>query len=326
MQTLAARFEVRAVCDPIAHRAEQTAKELGARSIDGFRNLAAAEDVDALMILSARWFGALPIFAACDYGKAVYCGASVDINTMQADELRDRVRDSGIAFMAEFPNRLAPATIRLQELIATKLGAPKLLFCNQRHTAEHCNLATQDISMRHLVEMVDWCRYVTGREVVAVTGSSHVPVEVPSEASVNTADAGDYTVLTLDFSDPGSPGSGPMAQIAHGSYVPPELTEAAAFRRAADMQIICENGIAFVDLPSSLVWFDKAGQHHESLDNERPVGEQLLMQFHRSVSSLVLKSASLEDGYRAMSLVIAARRSHLEGQRIAIDHGPMPSY
>lgn len=314
------------MCDPIAHRAEQTAREVGARAVDGFRCVAAAEDIDALMILSARWFGPLPILAACDHSKAVYCGASVDIDSTQAQTLRRRVQESGIAFMAEFPNRLAPATIRLQELIATRLGAPRLLFCNQRHTAGADSIATQDANMRHLVEMVDWCRYVVGREAVAVVGASHVPVNSPCDHTpCFDADAGDYSVMTVDFSDPsGEPGGGPMAQIAYGSYVPPELSEAAAFRRPADMQVICERGIAFVDLPSTLTWFDTAGQHTESLGDERPVGEQLLMQFHRSVSSLVLKSASLEDGYRAMSLVIAARRSHREGRRIPIDFGPMP--
>ena len=32
---------------------------------------------------------------------------------------------SGVAFMAEFPRRLFPATLRLKELIATRLGKPR---------------------------------------------------------------------------------------------------------------------------------------------------------------------------------------------------------
>ena len=40
--------------------------------------------------------------------------------------------ESGIAFMAEFPRRQAPATLRLKELIATRLGEPRLLFCHRR--------------------------------------------------------------------------------------------------------------------------------------------------------------------------------------------------
>ncbi len=323
LQSLASRFEVRAVCDPVAHRAQQVAGELGARAVEGFHSVAAAEDIDALAILSARWFGPLPILAACDQGKAVYCGASVDIDADQALMLRQRVRDSGIAFMAEFPKRLAPATIRLQELIATRLGRPKMLICNQRDTAESDGGGRADASMRHLVEMVDWCRYVMGAEVTSVVGAAH------------TTDVGggfeDYSLMTLQFgssqqSSNGRDLGGPMAQIAYGRYVDDQLSEAAAFRRPADMQVVCESGIAFVDLPATLVWFDKAGQHTESLESDTPVGEQLFMHFHRAVSSLVLKTASLEDAYRATSLVIAARRSHLEGRRIPVDLGPLPTH
>ena len=44
----------------------------------------------------------------------------------------------------------------------------------------------------------------------------------------------------------------------------------------------------------------------ESLDRERPVGEGLLMQFYRAVTSLVLKTNDLEDAYRALSIVLAS--------------------
>lgn len=329
LRALASRFEIRAICDPVAHMAGQIAAETGARAVDGYRAVAAAEDVDAVLILSARWFGAMPILAACDHGKAVYCGASVDIQACEAERIRERVSESGIAFMAEFPNRLAPATIRLQELMATRLGKPRLLFCNETHTTnsrtEQGQSASRDADMRHLVEMVDWCRYLVGRDVTAVTGMSHAAIgqdQLATYVEANGKLSGktqcdDYSLMVLEFAENGTPG--PVAQIACGSYVPPRFKEAAAFRRPADMQVICERGIAFVDLPNTLVWFDNAGQHTESLEHERPVGEQLLMHFHRAVSSLVLKTSGLDDAYRATALVIAARKSHQQGSRIEVD-------
>ena len=84
------------------------------------------------------------------------------------------------------------------------------------------------------------------------------------------------------------------------------------------MQVSCERGIAFVDLPSTLIWFDEAGRHQESLDAERPVAEQLLTQFHRAVTSLVRKTTDLEDAYRALRIVEEARRSHGEGRRVEL--------
>ncbi len=132
---LSDRFEVRAFCDPVAHRAAEIAQRWPARTCDGFRALASSADIDALLLLSARWYGALPILAACQAGKAIYCSAALDLDTSAADEVRTRVREAGVAFMAEFPCRLAPATLRLKELIATRLGLPRLLFCNRRFTS-----------------------------------------------------------------------------------------------------------------------------------------------------------------------------------------------
>jgi predicted dehydrogenase len=311
LHALADRFEVRAICDPVARRAEFAAHNWGIRHVDSFRKIVTAADVDAVMLLSARWYGALPILAACDAGKAVYCAASLELTEAEADMVEAHVKEAGIAFMAEFPCRLAPATLRLKELIATRLGEPRLLFCNQRLAASRNDGRPQSATVRQLVEMIDWCRYVVDAEPTSVMGTVHTSQE--------NQDQQDYLAMTLDFSTGGNVGTGPMAQIACGSYVPNTWSEATSFRRPADLQIICEKGIAFIDLPNSLVWFDGAGQHTESLERDRPVGEQLLLHFHRSVSSLVLKTSSLDDAYRAVSILIHAQQSCTEGKRIYCD-------
>src|SRR6202162_958701 len=136
LRALSDRFEVRAVCEPVAHRAEIAARDFGATAVDGFRVLAEREDVDIVLVLSGQWYGALPILAACDAGKAVYCAAALDFDTQQARLIKERVERSGVAFMAEFPRRQAPATLRLKELITTRLGSPRLLFCHQRVPTE----------------------------------------------------------------------------------------------------------------------------------------------------------------------------------------------
>ena len=314
LNALNSRFEVRAVCDPVARRAEQVAIDLGARSVDGFRALTAAQDIEAILMLSGRWFGALPILAACDQGKAVYCSASVDMPRSEVTQLRDRVRRSGVAFMAELPFRLAPATIRLKQIIESRLGKPKLIFCNESHVANAMNMSetSAQISLtRRLMEMVDWCRFIVGDEPISVQCATHSPTSSSSPE--------DYSLVTLEFEsqDLKQNASRPLAQIACGGYVPSEWSDAASFRRPADLQVVCENGMAFLDLPGSLVWFDSGGQHTESLDQERPLGEQLLMDFHRSVSSLVLRTDSFEDSIRALQVVLAAKESADTGKRVA---------
>jgi predicted dehydrogenase len=314
LRALSDRFEVKAVTCEVAHLAQQAAREFGACEVDGYRALCAREDVDVVLILAPEWYGPLPVFAACDYGKSVYCGAALDIDDPeQARRLKERVEQAGIAFMAEFPRRLAPATLRLKELIATRLGQPKLVFCHRRSTIEpgtppqHRGRKCPTM-LREMIEQVDWCRYVVGMEPTSVVGIEHGPPE--------SADGDDYRMLSLDFSPPGKLGEGPITQISCGRYMPSAWPEAVTFRPPAALQVCCERGVAFIDLPSTLVWFDAAGRHMESLENERPVGERLLMHFYRAVTSLVRRTDDVEDAYHALSVVLAARKSFDTGQRI----------
>lgn len=315
LRALSDRFEVRAVCAEVALRAEQAAREFSAAPVDGFRALATRADIDAVLVLSPDWYGPLPILAACEAGKAVYCAAALDIDPSRAREIKDRVEQSGVAFMAELPRRHAPATLRLKELIATRLGRPRLLFCHQRVPVEnkqqrrHGNRCPAAI--RDLMELVDWCRYVVGDDPTSVVGVQHLSADGSGDA--------DYQMMSLDFSLAAELGSGPLAQISSGHYMPRDWPEAITFRPPSALQVSCENGIAFIDLPAGLVWFDEAGRHMESLDSERPVGEQLLTQFHRAVTSLLRKTSDLEDAYRALCVVLGAQKSCDEGRRVPLE-------
>jgi predicted dehydrogenase len=126
-------------------------------------------------------------------------------------------------------------------------------------------------------------------------------------------------MLSIDF--PASDGSeiATVAQISSGHYLPSVWKEATSFRPPAGLQVCCENGVAFVDLPSNLVWFDSAGRHQESLERDRPVGEQLLSQFHRAVTSLIRRQDDLNDAYRALDIVLLGKKSRELGQRIQLD-------
>jgi predicted dehydrogenase len=108
------------------------------------------------------------------------------------------------------------------------------------------------------------------------------------------------------------------AQLSLGHYIPNTWPDALGYRRPSSVQIVCENGVAFADLPSTLIWFDQAGQHTESLEQERPVGEQMLTLFHRAVTSLIRRTSDLNDAYRATAIVLAGNRSIAEGRRIEL--------
>lgn len=312
LHSLSDRFEVKAICCEIARRSEQAAKEFNAVPMDGFRAMVEREDIDAVLAFSPDWVGPLPIVAACEAGKSVFCSTVLDIAADQVDEIHQRVDRSGVAFMAELPKRYAPATIRLKELIATRLGPPRLMFCHERMAAEgqsnrlrrgdYCPLV-----WRHLMESIDWCSYIVGRPPASVASALH-------EEHSSQRDAF-YQMLNLEFPpEPG--GTVPvMSQMSVGHYIPERWPDALAFRRPASIQIGCERGVAFVDLPSTVIWFDDAGQHTESLEQDRPVGEQMLSMFYRAVTSLVRRSTDLVDTYRAMRVVLAANESVRTGAR-----------
>jgi predicted dehydrogenase len=314
LRALADRFEVRAICEQVAHLAKRAAAQFDAAPVDGFRALAARDDIDAILYLADQWYGATPILAACDHGKAVYSAISLPLAPDEADLLRRRVDESGIAFMAELPRRHAPATVRLKELVATALGRPRLLFCHRRVplSGGPAQAPPRDRASeaRDLMELVDWCRYVAGSEPTSVVAVRH--------AETAGGDTDDYQMMSLDFTGDGPPGDGPLAQISCGYYMPRQWEEAVGFRPPAALQVACERGIAFVDMPSSLVWFDPAGRHQESLESERPVGEHMLLHFHRKVTSLVRGASGLDDALTAMRIVQAAADSQAEGRRVRL--------
>ena len=321
LRALADRFEVRGICEQVAHRARRAADQVGAAAVDGFRALAARDDIDAILYLAEQWYGTAPILAACDHGKAVYAAISLPLDAPEAAALRQRIEAAGIAFMAEFPRRHMAATVRLKELIATRLGRPRMLFCHRRvpHAAATAVRDTSTIN-RDLMELIDWCRYVAGTDPTSVVAVRH--------AGPAAGEPDDYRMMSLDFSPSGTPGDGVLAptpgvgvlaQISCGYYMPSRWEEAVGFRPPAALQVACEQGIAFVDLPASLVWFDTAGRHQESLESERPVGEQMLVQFHRRVTSLVRSLSGLDDALQALRVVQAGDTSLAEGRRVWLE-------
>lgn len=303
------RFDVRAVYGSVSKLVEGCAAEFQADPIDGYRALLARCDVEAVMVLERSWMGWQPLLAACEAGKAVYWANDLEFDPDGDGRVRETIERSGVAFMAEFPRRFAPATLRLKELIATRLGPPRLIFCHKRlqHPATPRQDCRHDPSRRTLLEIIDWCRYVVGSDPVSVTATGQSPPPYS-----------DYRSLSLQFADNG--GEVPaVCQISCGSYIPACWPEAVGFRPPSEMQICCQRGVAFIDLPNTLVWFDEAGRHLESLDFETPVGEQLLGRFHRVVTSLVRKLDDLNDACLAAAILAAADRSQIEGRKVGIE-------
>ena len=331
LRAMSDRFVIRAVCSQVAERASAVAKEFDADAVGGFRAIVERDDIDVILALAPEWYGPLPILAACDAGKAVFSSAALDVTPDESLELRQRIEASGVAFMAELPRRYSPATVRLKELIATRLGPPQLLFCHERlsiedqsnaqRRGEHCPLA-----WRTMMELADWCCYLVDATPESLVSSVHkqsesntTPFYQMVSLSFPRSQMKPATEPTPDASVSAANVMNPLAQLSVGHYIPKQWSDALSFKRPASIQVCCEQGMAFIDLPSSLIWFDDAGQHTESLEYERPVGEQMLGRFYRAVTSLIRRTTDPQDAYRAMQIVVGAAESAATGNRVMLD-------
>ena len=161
------------------------------------------------------------------------------------------------------------------------------------------------------MELVDWCRYLVADDPVSVFSAIHDQ----SNEDTNLF----YQMVNLEFPVCEATGAKPMAQLSIGHYIPERWSDALSFRSPPAIQVCCEKGMAFVDLPSNLVWFDDAGQHNESLEAERAVGEQMLDRFYRAVTSLIRRTTDPDDAYKAMQIAVKAHLSSKSGKRELID-------
>ena len=322
LRVLQDRFDVRAVFSTVAKHAENMAVEFQADVVDGYRVLVDRCDIDAVMVLDRDWLGWLPMLAACEAGKAVYWAGDLSVDVVQDQWVREAIDQSGVSFMREFPRRFTPATLRLKELIATRLGKPRMVFCHRRlPEPQHVRSGdVRDPVKQEMLELVDWVRYVVGRSPEHVFSVSHAKdpgakQTHSTQPALSVPSHPDYQCMSLLFS-PGENCPPVTAQISCGTYFPANLQEAMGYRPHAGMQICCEHGIAFVDLPSTLVWFDEAGRNMETLETEMPVGQQLLSQFHCSVTSLLRRASDLDDIFMAANILSAAAKSEREGRQI----------
>lgn len=360
LRMLNERFDVRAIYCTVAKLAENAVQEFQADPVDGYQAMVHRDDIDAVLVLEKSWLGYLPAIAASRAGKAIYWAAGLDFDSDRDASFRSSVEESGIAFMASFPKRFGPATLRLKELIATRLGHPRLLFCHKRISSPEQNSSdsVQHQMRSELIELIDWCSYVVDGRIDSVmsanclpedpwdyralsvrfdTSPATSPVKLPASVAqawespaVLSIPATPRTPDPLALNPLASPDSSAhpaarsseekpnfaTAQISCGNYIPAKWQEAIGFRPPAGMQVCCQHGVAFIDLPGTLVWFDDAGRHQESLEGETPVGEKLLGQFHRAVTSLVRNLSGLDDAFQASAVLRAAEQSSSDGRRI----------
>lgn len=126
LAALGGLFRVHAVFDPAADWAAATARELGCAVADNLTALMESADVQAVVLTGAGWYGLWPLELACRFGKPFLCAAPAAL----ADPLLEPFAAAAISVphVIDLPGHHGPAFERLQQLLADRLGPPRLVI------------------------------------------------------------------------------------------------------------------------------------------------------------------------------------------------------
>jgi predicted dehydrogenase len=296
IEKLRQRLEVRSVYAPVLPQAEQAAAELGCSVAPGLLSLVERDDLRALLVFDGAWYGGIPAQFACHAGKAIFLAGSLLEHLAVADPLRQHTAESGVTVMPDFGHRYTPATSRLRELIATRLGKPK----NIRVTAYipvHSDVdfkATRATTRNAMATAIDWCTCVVG------SGSA--------SARNDTEPQGLYA--QLDFRRTGAEGPSCVASITVADVAcrTGEVPATGSSPVRLHVEIDCAVGRACVDGPVNLNWEAGGEQRVESLAADRPDMEVMLDHFSRRAVGGLVPVPTLDDVCRAFELADAALR------------------
>jgi predicted dehydrogenase len=288
LRALRDRFEVRAVWDQVERRAAWEARRLRCAAAAGPTALLQSPDVDVLLLLDPQWFRLWPLEVACRLGKPVFCAASLKDDAAHADALRGQVQDSRLPVMMALAPRVAPATARLRELLATELGPARVLVCHEviphpppLSPGENGERAGPGIAS------VDWCLSLLGDPPVRVVAAAEV---APGFASLVLGFAGDRVAQVTRWR---APQASPVLRL----------------------HVAAERGSATVVLPGRVWWSGAQGQHLQVLREPRSLARLLLERFHQAATQGQAPEPDFHDAYRALGWLRAAAGSRAEGWR-----------
>ena len=175
-------------------------------------------------------------------GKPIYCACSIACEDDELVRVDALVRASGIPFMPEFARRFYPTSIRLRELLATKLGRPRLVvgqgrlfgFDRYGQPGPSTQIAPASLLVDPGSYLLDWCRFVFQAEPLTVQG--WVGTILPEGESPDA----DYLTYLLEFE------GGAAAQVSTGRYHRAAWGEASRFLPQPGLQVFAERGVAWL--------------------------------------------------------------------------------
>jgi predicted dehydrogenase len=296
------RLRIRSLYTPVITHAEQVSAELDCDVASGLMALFEREDVRALLVLDAAWYSGVPAEFACRVGKPAYLAGPLTRRFPVADHLLIRAAETGVTLMPDFGHRYTPATSRLRELTATRLGRPLSILVDLASPTNQPGddgAATPGVR-EALAAAIDWCSNLVG------TAPGALRAEFARDCKPGAGIG--LTELYVEFRRPAAGGDAATACIRlcepGGPMTTPHVADEAAVGMRARVQ--CVTGTAWLEGPRQVTWEAANEKVSESLIGDRPDVEVMLDHFSRRVVGGLIPVPTLEDLYRACQLVDVA--------------------
>ncbi len=252
---LQSRLTIRLVYDPVEARARSVATEINAEVVSSLRQLLTRSSLQGVLVLEPGWCGVGALNLVASSGKPAYLGKWA---------LRDALAQNSILrgpkglsdgeskalkiddqLFPELGLRLTPASCRLRELMATKLGSATQILIHADLSSEISEIAT----------LVDWCISMMGQD----------PISSNRSIESSTGLAG------FDLEFPSSVSGRRTAKLRQKSIGENSLR----------IEVECDCGHAVLTNRTQIAWKSSAEQAEESLAGERTETEILIDQFCR---------------------------------------------
>lgn len=254
---------LRGVYHPVPALADQAARDWQGWVAPSLTNLFERPEIDGVLVFDTAWQGWYALELAVRFRKPTLITGPWGDDIARLERIHLAAREAGVLLMAAFPRRHCPATNRLRELMATKLGPPKSL------TAD---IPSADQTQVQLIDWIDWCSSILGRQPTGIAASQ--ATETPG-----------VRVLELRFSS-----SELSAEIRFRSAA------------GESLRIDCRNGSAVITGDQEIAWTVDSQETRETLTTDRASTEIILDQFCRRVVGGLVPVSDLGDVLRSMRL------------------------
>jgi predicted dehydrogenase len=275
------RLRVTAVYDFVASRGAQVASELGAAHLTGMRALLERTDVAAVLILDTAWTGLWPVRFAIEHRKPAFFARVWGHPLRELEGLHAAAQQTEVLLVPELRHRATPATMRLRELTATRLGPIESLHVE-------VNLGAAASIESGWVAALDWCSFVV----------QSAPLEVTAAAGRSPA------AISVRFKRTTTRGTPVQTEIRWRQSA--SASTAAADQPGLIAHVTCASGSADVLEPHVLIWRCGEDEVRESLGTERPGIEVLLGHFARRIVGGLVPVPDLADVCRLLRLLPSA--------------------